>query len=88
MKKKSKTLKKTKGVACALDKRIGQRIKEQRILKGLNQTELGEKIGVTFQQIQKYERGKNRVSAVNLIKICAAFDMTPDMFLIGLLGDI
>jgi len=42
---------------------VWQRIKIQRLAAGLSQTELGDFIGVTFQQVQKYEKGANRVGA-------------------------
>ena len=48
------------------DKHVGARIRMQRMLRGLSQTELGKVIGVTFQQVQKYEKGKNRVSSSRL----------------------
>ena len=43
------------------DVEIGRRIKLQRLAKGMSQTALGEACGITFQQIQKYEKGTNRV---------------------------
>ena len=49
-----------------IDKTIGLRIKERRILLGFSQEVLGDKVGVSFQQIQKYEKGTNRVSASRL----------------------
>jgi len=55
--------------ADATDHVAAQKIRSQRILRGLSQTELGNKIGVTFQQIQKYEKGSNRVSAGRLKQI-------------------
>ena len=44
------------------DTRFGHRMRERRMILGMSQTELGAALGVTFQQIQKYERGVNRVS--------------------------
>ena len=49
-----------------IDTHVGQRVRERRTLVGISQTVLGEKVGLTFQQIQKYENGKNRVSASRL----------------------
>ena len=46
-----------------VDKRVGAEIRKRRMLAGLSQGTLGEKIGVTFQQVQKYEKGANRISA-------------------------
>ena len=52
--------------ADALDKHIGGRIREQRENLGLTQDELARRIGVSYQQIHKYERGSNRISAGRL----------------------
>ena len=46
-----------------VDVHVGSRMREMRLLRGLSQTALGRELGVTFQQIQKYERGANRLSA-------------------------
>src|SRR5215467_9507128 len=53
------------------DTRFGHRMRERRMMLGMSQTELGAALGVTFQQIQKYERGVNRVSAATLQKLAA-----------------
>jgi len=53
------------------DTRFGHRMRERRMKLGMSQTELGAALGVTFQQIQKYERGVNRVSAGTLQKLAA-----------------
>jgi transcriptional regulator with XRE-family HTH domain len=53
----------------AIDDHVGRRIRERRILLGLTQQELGEMIGVTYQQAHKYEHGINRVSAGRLFEI-------------------
>jgi transcriptional regulator with XRE-family HTH domain len=50
----------------------GKAIKSYRIARGMSQETLGESIGVTFQQVQKYEKGVNRVAVPNLMKIAAA----------------
>jgi PAS domain S-box-containing protein len=55
----------------AADTRFGHRMRERRMMLGMSQTELGAALGVTFQQIQKYERGVNRVSAGTLQKLAA-----------------
>ena len=44
-----------------VDKHVGNRIREFRLLRGLSQTKLAEPLGLTFQQLQKYKRGANRV---------------------------
>src|SRR5262249_1219853 len=51
------------------DAEIGQRVRSLRLQRGLSQTELGNLISVTFQQVQKYEKGANRISAGRLQRI-------------------
>jgi transcriptional regulator with XRE-family HTH domain len=51
-----------------LDQRVGERLRSRRLKMGFSQTELGAAAGVTFQQIQKYERGTNRISASRMIQ--------------------
>lgn len=65
----------------AMSVEIGQRLRDVRNAAGLSQSELGEQIGVTFQQIQKYEKGVNRVSVPKLIQICKVLDCAPTVFL-------
>jgi transcriptional regulator with XRE-family HTH domain len=57
-----------------IDAFIGQRIRAARITAGLSQTELGEQIGVTFQQVQKYEKGVNRVGGGRMVRIGEALN--------------
>lgn len=59
---------------------IGRRIRLQRINKGVSQTELGDACGITFQQIQKYEKGVNRVGGSRMKQIAAALGVTPAHF--------
>jgi transcriptional regulator with XRE-family HTH domain len=60
----------------AVDKYIGARMRESRLALGMTQESLGELVGVTFQQVQKYEKGSNRVSAARLFEICQALNVT------------
>lgn len=60
--------KKTKGTPDSVDVHVGQRLRVRRSLLGLSQEKLAEAIGLTFQQIQKYERGMNRISAGRLFQ--------------------
>ena len=54
----------------SVDAKLGARLRRLRILRGVSQTELGAQLGgLTFQQIQKYERGANRISATRLYEI-------------------
>jgi transcriptional regulator with XRE-family HTH domain len=59
-----------------VDAYIGARMRERRRALGITQESLGELLGVTFQQIQKYESGRNRVSAARLFEICEALDVS------------
>ncbi len=60
------TNKKTKGSPDEIDIHVGQRLRVRRSLLGLSQEKVAEAIGITFQQIQKYEKGINRISASRL----------------------
>lgn len=56
----------------ATDVFVGEKIRQRRKALGLSQEKLGERIGVTFQQVQKYEKGVNRVGASRLAKLAEA----------------
>jgi DNA-binding Xre family transcriptional regulator len=58
------------------DAEVGRRVRSRRLECRLSQTELADRIGVTFQQVQKYEKGANRVSAARLFEICEALDVS------------
>ena len=75
---------KTKDAPDERDRIIGLRVKAYRDIKGLSQTELGDAVGVTFQQIQKYESGKNKVSVSRLIDMCKILDVSLMNFVSGL----
>ena len=64
----------------SLDVHIGTRIRLRRVLLGMSQEKLGEALGLTFQQVQKYERGTNRVSASRLAEIARALDVPIGFF--------
>lgn len=66
--------------ATALDKRIGRRVRARRLEIGMSQERLAEVLGVTFQQVQKYEKGVNRIAASRLFDIAAALDMPVAQF--------
>lgn len=57
-----------------------RKLKEVRKNRGLTQSELAEKIGCTFQQVQKYEKGINRISVPRLALICKVLDVKPEIF--------
>lgn len=68
----------------AVDIAVGRAIRKRRILNGVSQTELGAGIGVSFQQVQKYEKGTNRVSASMLTEIARALHVDVTSFFEGL----
>ena len=63
-----------------VDVHVGNRVRVRRILLGLNQTQLGEALGLTFQQVQKYERGGNRISASRLYQIGVTLGVPVESF--------
>jgi len=62
------------------DRQIGSMIRIRRMMLGMSQEKLGEALGLTFQQIQKYEKGTNRVSGSRLMEIAGALKMSPAAF--------
>lgn len=69
-----------------VDTYIGQRIRARRLQLGMSQEDLGEALNVSFQQIQKYEKGTNRVSTATLIAIANVMDVEPAHFYHGAPG--
>lgn len=67
-----------------VDVYVGKRIRQRRWMVGMTQQQLAEKVGIKFQQIQKYETGMNRVSASRLWDISMAMDVTISYFFEGL----
>ena len=63
-----------------IDQRIGQRIRERRVVLGLSQIDLGDGLGISFQQIQKYETGHNRIAAGRLYGCAQLLDVPPEYF--------
>jgi len=70
--------------ANSVDIRIGQRVKQRRLELGMSQERLAEVLGVTFQQIQKYEKGANRVAASRLFDLASALNVAIAYFYEGL----
>lgn len=64
----------------AIDSYVGSRIRTRRQLLGLSQERLADQIGVTFQQVQKYEKGMNRVGASRLQRIAEVLGVSPSFF--------
>ena len=67
-----------------VDRHVGRRVCEKRISLGYNQSDLGRALGLTFQQIQKYEKGANRISASKLWDIARFFKVDIGYFFQGL----
>src|SRR2546423_7199073 len=66
--------------ATAEDVAIGQKLRALRLDGGLSQSDLGSLVGVTFQQLQKYEKGVNRISAGRLVRVAAALGVPVTAF--------
>lgn len=60
------------------DAKIGNIVRQLRMRKGWSQEKLGDELGVTFQQIQKYEKGANRISGSRLVTIANLFEVSID----------
>lgn len=67
-----------------VDRHVGRRVEQKRKELGYNQSQLGSALGLTFQQIQKYEKGSNRVSASKLWEIAQFFRVETSYFFDGL----
>ncbi len=69
-----------------IDKHIGQRLRDRRVVLGLSQTELADGLCISFQQVQKYETGFNRMGASRLYACAQLLDVPPEYFFEGLEG--
>jgi|SRR5688572_28113376 transcriptional regulator with XRE-family HTH domain len=67
-----------------VDSVIGARTRSRRLQLGMSQERLAELLGITFQQVQKYEKGANRISASRLVQIAKALDIEVAYFFDGL----
>jgi DNA-binding transcriptional regulator YiaG len=84
----TKFVKKDVRNATEVDVFVGKQLKALRKNAGMSQTNLAEQVGVTFQQIQKYERGTNRIGASRLWAFCQVFSVNPNQFFQGLDTDL
>lgn len=66
-----------------IDVHVGQRVRARRKMLGMSQTQLGEQLGVTFQQVQKYERGTNRIGSSRLFQMSTTLDVPVAYFFEG-----
>jgi len=63
-----------------IDVHVGARVKSRPMQMGLSQTKLANKIGITFQQVQKYEKGVNRIGASRIHQIASILEVPPHYF--------
>lgn len=66
--------------ASMIDYHIGKNLRARRRLAGYTQIQIGDFLGVTFQQVQKYESGKNRISAATLYRLKMLYNIPYDLF--------
>ncbi|MEZ5957638.1 MAG: helix-turn-helix transcriptional regulator [Hyphomonadaceae bacterium] len=69
--------------ANAIDRKVGQRVRSRRLEIGMSQERLAELLGVTFQQVQKYEKGVNRIAVSRLWDISIALELPVSRFFEG-----
>lgn len=71
-----------------IDVHVGSRVRLRRTLLGMSQEKLGEAIGLTFQQVQKYERGANRIGASRLFDLSRVLDVPVSFFFDDMADDL
>lgn len=74
---------KIKKIPNPIDRHVGSRVRMRRVILGMSQEKLGEALGLTFQQVQKYEKGANRIGASRLQQISRTLDVPPAFFFEG-----
>ena len=78
----------SKGHPNPVDVHVGSRVRMRRTLLGLSQETLADSLGLTFQQVQKYERGTNRVSSSRLFDLCRILKVPVAYFFDEMAGDV
>jgi len=71
-----------------VDQHVGARVRAARLEAGKSQTEVAESLGLTFQQLQKYEKGANRISAGKLHELSRLFETPVQFFFDGMAGAV
>jgi len=71
-----------------VDVYVGARLRMRRTMLGMSQSKLGELLGVTFQQIQKYENGSNRISVHRLRLTARVLEVSPSYFFEGVIAPV
>lgn len=79
----TRVMDKVKKVPNPIDRHVGSRVRMRRVILGMSQEKLGEALGLTFQQVQKYEKGANRIGASRLQQISRTLDVPPAFFFEG-----
>jgi transcriptional regulator with XRE-family HTH domain len=74
--------------ATEIDKKVGENLCKFRLLRGMSQEQLAEAVGVTFQQIQKYEKSRNRISVSRLWQFSIVLKIGVDDFYDGIKGAV
>jgi transcriptional regulator with XRE-family HTH domain len=70
-----------------IDKKIGKKLKAQRIMRGISQVEIGNVLNLSFQQIQKYEKAKNRISVSTFLELVKFLEVDPAKFINDLVNE-
>ncbi len=76
------------GVPNPVDVHVGRRVRQRRILLGMSQTNLADALGLTFQQVQKYESGANRIGSSRLFHLSQIFDVSIEYFFNDMPADV
>ncbi len=71
-----------------VDIHVGGRVRQRRLLLGMSQTNLGDALGLTFQQVQKYERGANRIGSSRLFDLSQILDVSIEYFFDDMPADV
>ncbi|MEH6645227.1 helix-turn-helix domain-containing protein [Sulfitobacter sp.] len=74
-------------MAHPVDVHVGRKLREMRTLRRYSQTDVAQRLGLSFQQIQKYEIGSNRIAASRLFELGQIFEVSPAYFFEGLYED-
>lgn len=76
----------TKKIPDPIDRHVGSRVRLRRLTLGMSQEKLADALQLTFQQVQKYEKGANRIGAGRLMRIARILQVPPSFFFEGLEG--
>jgi transcriptional regulator with XRE-family HTH domain len=74
----------SKRMVTAMDQTIGRRVRARRLEMGISQDDVAQQLGITFQQVQKYEKGSNRIGSSRLVQIADILQVDTSYFLADL----